>query len=56
MERDLDLQEIPKPAPLPKNIITKKKATIVIMKEEDDEDEKVGKNWEDGEVLQLIAL
>jgi hypothetical protein len=26
------------------------------MKEEDDEDEKVGKIWEDGEVLQLIAL
>jgi hypothetical protein len=26
------------------------------MKEEDDEGEKVGKFWEDGEVLHLIAL
>jgi hypothetical protein len=56
VESDLDLQEIPKPTPLPKNIATKKKATIGIMKEEDDEGEKVGKFWEDGEVLHLIAL
>jgi 5,10-methylene-tetrahydrofolate dehydrogenase/methenyl tetrahydrofolate cyclohydrolase len=52
MERDLDLQEIPKLAPLPKKRITKKKAIIVIMKKKDEEGEKakkVGKIWADGE-------
>ncbi len=40
VEGDLDLQEIPKLAPLPKMRATKKKTIIVIMKEEDDEGEK----------------
>ncbi len=56
VEGDLDLQEILKPTPLPKKITTKKKTSIVTMKEEDEDDEKVGKNWVDGEVLHLIAL
>jgi hypothetical protein len=59
MEGDLDLQEIPKPTPLPKKRTTKKKAIIVTMKEEDEEGEEaenIGKNWADGEVLHLIAL
>jgi hypothetical protein len=59
VERDLELQEIPKLAPLPKKRPTKKKVIIVTTKEEDEEGEKVekaGKNWVDGEVLQLIAL
>ncbi len=37
MEKDLDLQEILKPAPLPKKRATKKKTTIVTMKKEDEE-------------------
>jgi hypothetical protein len=52
MEGDLDLQEIPKLAALPKKRITKKKTIIVIMKKKDEEGEKakkVGKIWADGE-------
>jgi hypothetical protein len=59
MERDLDLQEIPKPIPFPKKRTTKKKVVIIIMKKEDEEGEKAEKarkNWADGEVLHLIAL
>jgi hypothetical protein len=59
VERALELQEIPKLAPLPKKRATKKKVTIVTTKEEDEEDEKVEKArkyWVDGEVLHLIAL
>ncbi len=59
VEGDLDLQEIPKLAPLSKKRTTNKKATIVTMEEEDEKGEKVekaGKNWVDGEVLHLIAL
>jgi len=32
VEKNLDLQEIPKPAPLPEKRATKKKMTIVTMK------------------------
>jgi hypothetical protein len=59
VEKDLDLHEILKPAPLPKKRATKKKMTIVTMKEEDEEGEKAEKArkiWADGEVLHLIAL
>ncbi len=52
VEGDLDLQEIPKLGPLPKQRITKKKTIIVIMKKKDEEGEKakkVGKIWADGE-------
>ncbi len=59
MEGDLDLQKVPKPAPLPKNRTTKKKVVIITMKEEDEEGEKAkkaGKNSANGEVLHLIAL
>ncbi len=56
VEGNLDLQEIPKSAPLPKKITTKRKAIIVTMKEEDEEGEKAGKKWADGEVLHQIAL
>ncbi len=59
VEKDLDLQEILKLAPLPKKRATKKKTTIVTMKKEDEEGEKAekaGKNWADGGVLHLIAL
>jgi hypothetical protein len=51
VEGDLDLQKIPKLAPLPKKMTTKKKVIIVTMKEEDEEGGKAGKNWVDGEVL-----
>ncbi len=59
VEGDLDLQEVPKPAPLPKKKTTKKKMVIVTMKEEDEEGEKAkkaGKICANGEVLHLIAL
>ncbi len=59
VEGDLELQEIPKLVPLPKERTTKKKEIIVTMKEEDEECdkvEKVGNNWANGEVLHLIAL
>jgi hypothetical protein len=59
MEGDLDLQEIPKPTPLPKKRATKKKAIIVTMKDEDEEGEnakKVWKNGANGEILHLITL
>jgi hypothetical protein len=53
----LDLQEIPKLAPLPKKRARKKK--VVTMKEDAEEGEKAkkaGKNCANGEVLHLIAL
>jgi hypothetical protein len=59
VEGHLDLQEVPKPAPLPKKGATKKKVVIVTMKEKDEEGEKakkVGKNCANGEVLHMIAL
>jgi hypothetical protein len=37
VERDLELQKILKPAPLPKKRLIKKKVAIVTMKEEDEE-------------------
>jgi hypothetical protein len=43
VERDLDLQEIPKPVPFSKKKTTKKKMVIIIMKEEDEEGEKAKK-------------
>jgi len=52
MEKDLDLQKIPKLTSLPKKITTKKKVPIITMKEDNEEGEKVEKarkNWVDGE-------
>jgi hypothetical protein len=59
VEGDLDLQEVPKPAPLPRKTATKKKVVIITMKEEDEEGEKAkkaGKNCANGEVLHPITL
>ncbi len=59
VEGHLDLQEVPKPAPLPKKCATKKKVVIVTMKEEDEEGEKAKKARKicaNGEVLHMIAL
>ncbi len=54
VERDLDLQEIPKLVPIPKKKAPRKK--VVVVKDNDEEGDKVGKNWVDGEVLHPIAL
>ncbi len=52
--RGFGLQEIFKPTPIPKKKTLRKKA--VVMKDTNEEDNKVGKNWVDGEVLHLIVL
>jgi hypothetical protein len=42
VERDLDLQEIPKSIPIPKKKAPRKK--VVVVKDNDEEGDKVGKN------------
>jgi hypothetical protein len=54
VERDLDLQKIPKLVPIPKKKTPRKK--VVVVKDKDEKGNKVGKNWVDGEVLHLITL
>ncbi len=48
------MQEIFKPTPIPKKKTLRKK--VVVVKDTNEEDDKVGKNWVDGEVLHLIVL
>ncbi len=52
--RGFGLQEIFKPTPIPKKKTLRKKA--IVMKDTNEKDDKVGKNWVDGEVLHLIVL
>jgi hypothetical protein len=54
MERDMNLQEIPKLIPIVKEKISRKRT--IMMKDENEKGKKFRKHWVDGEVLHLIGL